>query len=258
MGGLELLDRLVALDCPLPVILVSAFADVPATVRALRNGAIIRTDPLRFRQVLVNLVGNAVKFTDRGSVILFVEMILGDQPMLQCDVCDTGIGLTPAQSVNLFRPFSQGDNSTTRRFGGSGLGLAISRSLAEQLGGGLVLVSSQPGVGSPKNSPKAPSSCWRIGPGTGITSSQGRLVPTSESSAMFSRGTGNTCSGCELLVQETFRPRQKPPAVRWNCSAPSATIGFTSHTASSSISWKLGKSLSVRQWPNGPALHLLL
>ena len=109
----------------------------------------IRTDAVRFRQILVNLVGNAIKFTQRGSVRVAVQMAGGDhQPLLQCDVCDTGIGITPEQAAKLFQPFSQADTSTTRKFGGTGLGLAISRRLAEQLGGELVLVSSESGVGS--------------------------------------------------------------------------------------------------------------
>ena len=117
--------------------------DCPATIPAA-----IFTDPVRLRQILVNLVGNAIKFTQRGSVRVILQMVDGDRRRLQCDVCDTGLGLTPEQAAKLFQPFSQADSSTTRKFGGTGLGLAISRRLAEHLGGELVLVSSEPGVGS--------------------------------------------------------------------------------------------------------------
>ncbi|MEK6701909.1 MAG: ATP-binding protein [Planctomycetota bacterium] len=103
-------------------------------------------DPVRLRQVLVNLVGNAIKFTRSGSVTVRVAF---DQAasMLHLQVRDTGIGMTKEQLANLFQPFSQGDTTTTRKFGGTGLGLSISRQLAEKMGGTL-LVDSTPGQGS--------------------------------------------------------------------------------------------------------------
>ncbi|MHB9045193.1 MAG: MASE3 domain-containing protein [Pirellulales bacterium] len=108
----------------------------------------IRTDPTRLRQILVNLVGNAVKFTECGSVRISVQVVPGVEPALQYDVFDTGLGMTTEQAARLFQPFSQADSSTTRRFGGSGLGLTISKALAEHLGGTVTLVSSQPDRGS--------------------------------------------------------------------------------------------------------------
>jgi len=111
----------------------------------------IKTDPLRLRQILVNLVGNAQKFTDAGSIELWIYC----QPAAKTDgscivrfsVTDTGIGLTPEQTAKLFKPFTQADQSTSRRFGGTGLGLSICKSLAHLLGGD-VTVRSRPGVGS--------------------------------------------------------------------------------------------------------------
>lgn len=109
----------------------------------------IQTDPLRLRQILVNLVGNAVKFTESGSVILEVRLANDpDQARLEFDVIDTGIGLTDEQSARIFRAFGQADASTTRQFGGTGLGLVISKRLAQLLGGDVLLVSSKPGLGS--------------------------------------------------------------------------------------------------------------
>ncbi|MBN2022326.1 MAG: response regulator [Pirellulales bacterium] len=109
----------------------------------------ICTDSNRLRQILVNLVGNAVKFTTTGHVR--VEMALdepeGGKPALRVDVSDTGIGMTPEATARLFQPFTQADSTTTRRFGGTGLGLAISKRLAEALGGG-IRVESQPDRGS--------------------------------------------------------------------------------------------------------------
>jgi PAS domain S-box-containing protein len=103
-------------------------------------------DPLRLRQILTNLVGNAVKFTPSGSVVLRIRAN-EDGRRLVFEVEDTGIGMSPEQMQRVFEPFEQGDASTTRRFGGTGLGLCISRRLAGLLGGTLV-VESRPGVGT--------------------------------------------------------------------------------------------------------------
>ncbi len=109
----------------------------------------IVSDPFRLKQILVNLVGNALKFTEVGSVTIHVSLppAQGDDQRLLMEVCDTGIGMTPEQVNRLFNAFSQADASTTRRFGGTGLGLRICKSLAELLGGA-ISVRSTPGQGS--------------------------------------------------------------------------------------------------------------
>lgn len=108
--------------------------------------SMIRSDPVRFRQILVNLVGNAVKFTQQGGITL--ELGWDNQDAcLTCAVIDTGIGLTPEQIGRLFQAFEQADTTTTREYGGSGLGLQISRRLAEIMGGSITVESEQ-GVGS--------------------------------------------------------------------------------------------------------------
>ena len=110
--------------------------------------AVVQSDPLRLRQVLVNLVGNAIKFTERGHVVVEVSTASVDGvERLQFDVRDSGIGMSPEQCEAIFAPFGQADVSTTRRFGGTGLGLSISKSLLELLGGG-VSVESHVGFGS--------------------------------------------------------------------------------------------------------------
>jgi signal transduction histidine kinase/ABC-type nitrate/sulfonate/bicarbonate transport system substrate-binding protein/CheY-like chemotaxis protein/HPt (histidine-containing phosphotransfer) domain-containing protein len=108
----------------------------------------VLTDPLRLREVLVNLLGNAIKFTDQGEVSLTARLeVENGRRLLRFDVSDTGIGMSPEQIGRLFRPFCQVDGSPTRKFGGTGLGLCISKHLAEALGGGIE-VRSEPGCGS--------------------------------------------------------------------------------------------------------------
>jgi hypothetical protein len=104
----------------------------------------VTTDPDRLRQILVNLIGNAIKFTERGHVVLRVRRV---EAMLHFAVVDTGNGISPSQQQRLFQPFSQLDDSAARRHGGTGLGLVISRRFATMLGGDLV-VDSEPGRGS--------------------------------------------------------------------------------------------------------------
>ncbi len=97
-------------------------------------------DPLRLKQIVLNLVGNAIKFTKEGSVKV-VTHADRDTDQLRVDVLDTGTGITPLQLQNIFKPFSQADGSISRRFGGTGLGLAISRRIAEAMGGTLTVQS---------------------------------------------------------------------------------------------------------------------
>jgi signal transduction histidine kinase len=108
----------------------------------------VLTDPLRLRQVLANLVGNAIKFTDQGAVQLAVRMDSEDSSASLCfDVADTGIGMNEEQIDRLFQPFTQVDKSAVRKAGGTGLGLCISKRLVEAMGGS-IQVSSVPGGGS--------------------------------------------------------------------------------------------------------------
>ncbi|MCH9652632.1 MAG: response regulator [Planctomycetes bacterium] len=109
----------------------------------------IKSDPTRIRQILINLIGNAIKFTEVGTIRLETRLLesAGQEPQVQFTVVDQGIGMTESQRSNLFRPFMQADSSTTRKYGGTGLGLTICKRLAELLGGEIT-VSSEPDQGS--------------------------------------------------------------------------------------------------------------
>ena len=108
---------------------------------------VISTDPGRVRQILTNLIGNSIKFTDKGAVTVRASVPDRSDPQLQIDVVDTGIGMTQQQVNSVFDPFVQADSSITRRFGGTGLGLSISQKFAHALGGD-ILVKSTEGQGS--------------------------------------------------------------------------------------------------------------
>jgi CheY-like chemotaxis protein/anti-sigma regulatory factor (Ser/Thr protein kinase) len=130
----------------------------------------LRGDPGRIRQVLTNLLGNAIKFTQKGEVTVGIDVleIQGERCRIACWVRDTGIGIEPAALGRIFQEFTQADGSTTRRFGGTGLGLSISRELARRMGGDIE-VSSEPGHGSTftmtgvfeivSHAPAAPAPC---------------------------------------------------------------------------------------------------
>ncbi len=111
---------------------------------------LILTDPTRLRQILMNIVGNAAKFTDAGAIDVTASVVAGsgDGDRLHIAVADTGPGMTRSQAAALFQPFTQADASVTRRHGGTGLGLTICRRLATLMGGDVVLQSTAPGKGT--------------------------------------------------------------------------------------------------------------
>lgn len=119
-------------------------------VRSPLNDQLFLGDPLRIRQVLLNLVGNAIKFTDQGGVTISVTTSPHEEPRsayVHIAVSDTGIGIAPNKLEGIFEKFTQGDTSITRKYGGTGLGLAISKNLAELMGGSIA-IKSQLGKGS--------------------------------------------------------------------------------------------------------------
>jgi PAS domain S-box-containing protein len=111
---------------------------------------IVHSDPTRLRQILINLLGNAIKFTNQGRIEIRMSCDHSErgETQLRFTIVDTGIGIPAAQQSRIFEPFLQADSSTTRKFGGTGLGLAVSRGLAQALGGDLQLLRSAVGEGS--------------------------------------------------------------------------------------------------------------
>jgi signal transduction histidine kinase len=107
----------------------------------------LTVDPMRLRQILLNLLSNACKFTKEGEVRLRARRVANGRDWIEFAVADTGIGMTPEQQAKLFEEFSQADATTAQRFGGTGLGLALSRKLARMMGGD-VIVTSELGKGS--------------------------------------------------------------------------------------------------------------
>src|SRR5205823_3815458 len=116
-------------------------------LEAQENLGQLTVDPMRLRQILLNLLSNACKFTKGGEVKLGVKRVVDGRNWIEIAVTDTGIGMTPEQQVKLFEEFTQADSSTARQYGGTGLGLAITRKLARMMGGD-VTVTSEPGKGS--------------------------------------------------------------------------------------------------------------
>jgi signal transduction histidine kinase/CheY-like chemotaxis protein len=116
-------------------------------VEAQEKLGVLTVDPMRLRQILLNLLSNACKFTSQGEVKLRARKVTDGRNWVEFAVADTGIGMTPEQQAKLFEEFTQADSSTARRYGGTGLGLAITRKLARMMGGD-VTVTSEPGKGS--------------------------------------------------------------------------------------------------------------
>jgi len=116
-------------------------------VKCQENLGSLTVDPMRLRQILLNLLSNACKFTKQGEVTLLARKLVNEGNWIEFAVSDTGIGMTPEQQAKLFEEFTQADSSTARQYGGTGLGLAITRKLARMMGGDVTLMS-EAGKGS--------------------------------------------------------------------------------------------------------------
>ena len=145
-------------------------------VESPENLGTLTVDPMRLRQILLNLLSNACKFTKQGEVALRVKRVVDGRNWIEIAVADTGIGMTPEQQAKLFEEFTQADSSTARQYGGTGLGLAITRKLARMMGGD-VTVASEPGEGS-VFTVRLPSSA--DSQARSSTGSDGRRSPTAD------------------------------------------------------------------------------
>ncbi len=184
----------------------------------------IRTDPTRLRQILINIVGNAIKFTEVGQVCLEISVseATDAHPLIRFDVRDTGIGMTQQQTGQLFRAFSQVDASTTRKFGGTGLGLAISKRLAKMLGGDITVTSQA-----------AKGSTFRVTVATGPLDDVPMIDP-------------EDCIGCDRATPEKKLPTDTPPE-QLDCRVLLAEDGADNQRLISFLLEKAGARVTVAE-----------
>lgn len=167
----------------------------------------IATDPTRLRQILINLIGNAIKFTESGNVSLFARCRPdAASPTIEFDVVDTGVGMTARQITSLFQPFVQADTSTTRRFGGTGLGLTISQRFAHLLGGSISVVESKPGEGSRFRVTIDPGSLENV---RMIGSQSTEPIGRRDGEADTPAGNALSLKGCSVLLAEDGQDNQR-------------------------------------------------
>jgi two-component system NtrC family sensor kinase len=175
-GKLELSPDLVAL-APLITEVVDTARSLAEqnnnrlVVKSQENLGSLTVDPMRLRQILLNLLSNACKFTKQGEVTLLARRVINPGNWIEFTVSDTGIGMTPEQQAKLFEEFTQADSSTARQYGGTGLGLAITRKLARMMGGDVTL-TSEAGKGS-TFTVRLPAST-EVSAGDSISSDRGR------------------------------------------------------------------------------------
>jgi CheY-like chemotaxis protein/anti-sigma regulatory factor (Ser/Thr protein kinase) len=225
-------------------ILRSAIAERGLTVILSYDAALPRMmkgDPVRIRQVVLNLAGNAVKFTERGAVRIEVSAL--EAGRLKISVVDSGIGISEEQLNRMFRRFTQADSSTTRRYGGTGLGLAISKTLVELMGG-TIGVHSEPGTGS---------TFWFTLPLIAASQPQGEtrvpatvspLSPTPVPTAL-----ARASAAVPVLVDAVGEPPAAPPAVGGTQSGRSRLLlvedNFVNERVAVYMLLKLGHQVDV-------------
>ena len=197
----------------------------------------LTVDPMRLRQILLNLLSNACKFTKEGEVALRVRKVVDGSSWIELEVADTGIGMTPEQQARLFEDFTQADASTAQRYGGTGLGLAISRKLARMMDGD-VTVSSAPGKGS-VFTVQLP---WRLAMGFASAQPIDRDLPEGEVHEHMRRALGY--GSIALLSVLTLR-----------APAPSRSLPISSCAAAAS-SRSTAPGASRRPWRSATAASL--
>lgn len=177
-------------------------------------------DTLRLEQILINLVGNAIKFTESGEVVVRIERLenTGNQAKLVFSVRDTGIGITPEQQQQLFQAFTQADGSTTRKYGGTGLGLTISKRLVELMGGA-IWMESEAGAGSTFYF----TSCFGLGDSVALRTLpehlKGMHVLIADDNSTARRVLASHCTNLLLTVKEAASSEQAVAMVRQAAAA---------------------------------------
>lgn len=179
---------------------------------------IAHSDAARVRQILTNLIGNAVKFTDQGSVT--VSLRAEEDKFLVFEIIDTGVGIAANDHSRLFQPFAQADASISRRYGGTGLGLALSKKLAERMGGSLVLSWSRPGEGSQFTAK------IEAGPFESRTRTEFQAV---SSHPVAPEANALTLKGIWVLVAEDSADNQS--LMNWYLSSSGARVEFAANGA---------------------------
>jgi signal transduction histidine kinase/DNA-binding response OmpR family regulator len=224
--------------------------------------AAISTDLTRLRQILLNLLANAVKFTESGEVVLAVasKPLANGQAMLTFAVRDTGIGLTPQGMSRLFQSFSQADSSTTRKYGGTGLGLAISQRLAELMGGRMWAHSDGPGKGSTfffsVQAPIVPLPSGRRRDFLGVQAElQGRRLLIVDDNATNRRVLSLQTAKWGMVPSDTGSPAE---ALRWLGERPGAGKAFELAILDMHMPEMDGVALARRMHASHPALPLVL
>jgi signal transduction histidine kinase/ligand-binding sensor domain-containing protein/CheY-like chemotaxis protein/HPt (histidine-containing phosphotransfer) domain-containing protein len=187
-------------------------------------------DPLRVRQIVLNLVGNAVKFTLQGEVVVKADIDAAEpgRAMVRLAVSDTGVGMDAATIGKIFEPFTQADESTTRRFGGTGLGLAICRDLAELMGGA-VTVESRPNVGSTFHVrlPLALAAAQTAGAPDSEASHSAAASLASRSDASPSMSAPALAVPRPALARRTVRILTRRPALAESLARQAVSLGLT-------------------------------
>ncbi len=164
------------------------------------------TDISRLKQILFNLIGNAIKFTNTGGVRMVVRLVTeSNKRLLQFDIIDTGLGMTKEQAERAFQPFTQADTSATRRFGGTGLGLGISKRLARLLGGDVIIAETTSGEGTIV---RATVSAGNL-PGTGLVEDPATALLVSDKEPIAFYTAQHCLEGCRILLAEDGEDNQR-------------------------------------------------
>jgi CheY-like chemotaxis protein len=190
--------------------------------------SIVRSDPTRLRQILLNIVGNAIKFTEFGSVRLTIRCIGSNPSIMQFDVIDTGLGITEEQRSKLFQPFTQADNTTTRKYGGTGLGLTICKRLAESMGGDVRIAETEVNKGTRF---RIEVEVGHVDGAVMLDASSVTLEPEDDPTPKRVASTDTSLDGCRVLLAEDGPDNQRLISFILRKAGASVTLAGDGQTA---------------------------